>query len=65
MDHSVQELLWEWIGVPWEWIWVPGERVSVFVKWICPARYRTGPFQVAPAGGLARPVAGPCRVLAH
>ena len=22
MDHSVQELLWEWIWVLWDWIWV-------------------------------------------
>ena len=22
MDHSAQELLWEWIWVLWDWIWV-------------------------------------------
>ena len=22
MDHSVEELLWEWTWVVWDWIWV-------------------------------------------
>ena len=29
MDHSVQELLWEWIWVLWDWIWVLWARIWV------------------------------------
>ena len=29
IDHSVEELLWEWIWVLWDWIWVPWEGISV------------------------------------
>ena len=43
MDHSVQELLWEWIGVPWEWIWVPGEGVWVLWAWIGANMKAAGP----------------------
>ena len=31
MDHSVQELLWEWIWVLWDWIWVLWE--CIWVLW--------------------------------
>ena len=41
MDHSVQELLWDWIWVLWaciwvlwEWIWVPWECIWVLWEWI-------------------------------
>ena len=41
IDHSVEELLWEWIWVLWEWIWglwewiwVFRERIRVLREWI-------------------------------
>ena len=34
MDHSVQELLWEWIWVLWDWIWVLWACIWVLWEWI-------------------------------